>query len=383
MSEFQPNPQNQRGWLDRAKLAATILGPLTLPAMPGCAEKPAPEPAQTAHTSPLKEVKFGLLPMHDRPASRGAPGEEIVTAELLTRHVKFLASDDNLGRDTGGGKLEGPVTDYIETIFKEAGLKNCGSLSNFRQEFEVRKRAGVLIKKGSTEKFEDAVKTHNLVAVIEGSDPRLKDEYLIVGAHMDHIGVSSSGQDGDKIYNGADDNASGTAAVLAILKGLSEARAQGKGPARSVIVVLFSAEELGLLGSQYFVENPPVPLAKIKGMINFDMIGRLDKEQVSICDVKRDGTPNFFHGLHDSRDLIFKHINHDIDHRLPYSDQYSFYMKDIPMIRFFEGLTKEGQLNPDHHEVTDHIEKLDFDKIRDITRFAYRHVLAAANLPPR
>lgn len=386
---------------DIACLAA-MLGGLSMPSMSMEHLPPGREPVPAVSRSEAHSKSRS-------PMKKEAPGESAITEDLLEKHVGFLASDKNEGRGAGGGKLEGPVTEYIETIWKDLGAKP-GIDKGFRQPFVAKMKANasrveggmgpalneravaftpdgmaVSVRGGelSAKLSKDELRTHNLVAIFEGSDPELKKEYIVVGAHMDHLGIASDweAEGGDRIFNGADDNASGTSAVLAISKALSEAIASGEGPKRSVIVVLFSGEELGLLGSQFFVENPPVPLARIKGMINFDMIGRLDRDRISVCDVSKDGKPNLFHAFHDASGLGIAKINHDIDRRLPYSDQYPFYLKGIPICRFFEGLTPDGRLNPDYHRVSDHAETLDYAKACDTARFAYRHLMGVANMP--
>src|ERR1044072_4737122 len=120
----------------------------------------------------------------------------------------------------------------------------------------------------------DRVATQNVVAVLEGSDPVLKNEYVALGAHYDHVGIGAS-VNGDNIYNGADDDGSGTTALLAIADALSHSQVR---PKRSILFVWHCGEEKGLWGSRYFTENPTVPLQQIVAQLNIDMIGRSKKE---------------------------------------------------------------------------------------------------------
>ncbi|HRQ50994.1 MAG TPA: M20/M25/M40 family metallo-hydrolase, partial [Agriterribacter sp.] len=131
---------------------------------------------------------------------------------------------------------------------------------------------------GSVDIRQQKVVARNIAGIIKGSDPQLQNEYIILGAHYDHLGYGGFGTgslqpDTVAVHNGADDNASGTAALLEIAKALARHRAQLK---RSVIVVAFAAEEEGLLGSQYFTEHLPVPQSAVKVMLNMDMVGRLN-----------------------------------------------------------------------------------------------------------
>lgn len=344
------------------------------------------------------------------------PGEEAITQDLVRAHVTYLASDENKGRDSGAGPLEGRVTEYIENIWGQMGLQKAGDAAGttYRQPFQVRRwnrvakgdehsheifghlpnELGVALspdgKIATVDEMpegldfdqllrEEAVMSHNLLGIIPGSDPALKDQYLVIGAHMDHIGVSSWGS-GDKVYNGADDNGSGTSSVLALCRALTEASKSGRGPKRSILVCLFSGEELGLVGSTYLVNNPTLPLEKIKGMLNIDMIGRCDPKQVSVFDNAPGGAANLFHALHDTQGTGLTKIDHDIGNLVNRSDQYAFYRKGIPVTFFFEGYTEDGDMNPDYHGRGDHADKIEFTKLTDITRFVYRHVMGAAAL---
>jgi hypothetical protein len=383
---------------DRLTYLGAMLAGLTLPALTGCEpEKPAvPEKGSLVSS---KDEKFAA--------------EAIISRDLIETHVTFLAKDEHLGRDTGKGQLEGPVTEYVEKIWKDLGLKPAGNKegTSFRQAFSVRTWDDTKKDRGAGShahigrepnefglafppdaaitSFADlkaarplsntALKTHNLIGIIEGSHPELKREYVAIGAHLDHVGVRSDKKGEDNIFNGADDNASGSAAILSISKALATAKKEGRGPDRSVVIILFSGEELGLLGSQYFVDYPTVDISKVRGMINLDMIGRLDPKQVSIFDKSPDGANNYFHRHHDTSGTRIERIDHNVNSLVARSDQYAFYRKGIPVMFFFEGFTPDGEMNPDYHGVSDHADRIDFDKVRDIARLAYRHLLSAAN----
>ena len=114
---------------------------------------------------------------------------------------------------------------------------------------------------------------NNVLGYIEGSDPKLKDEVVVVTAHYDHLGKR-----GDDVYNGADDNGSGTSTVLEVTQALVEAKKQGQGPRRSILCMLVTGEEKGLLGSQFYAEHPIFPIEKTVANVNVDMVGRVDKK---------------------------------------------------------------------------------------------------------
>ncbi len=205
---------------------------------------------------------------------------------------------------------------------------------------------------------EEPFTTWNVVAGLEGSDPDLKNEYLIVGAHLDHF-PPRNGQ----VMNGANDNASGCAGVMEIAEALSESR-----PRRSVLFVLLSAEEIGLLGSRHFTANLPIPAEKVKLYINVDTIGHtapelLEQRGVYIsgsnlsCDMLLKmlddaSNPDFGVGLTPEKD----------DESFKRTDQSCFFEHGIPTIGF------EAGVNEDYHRPTDDPEKIDYGKVRDVSR---------------
>lgn len=188
--------------------------------------------------------------------------------------------------------------------------------------------------------------TKNVVGILEGNHPTLKEQYIIIGAHFDHIGLGGPGSgsllsDTIAIHNGADDNASGTAGLLEIAQYISARRQEIN---RSFIFVAFSAEELGLLGSAYFVKNPPIDLKNSVAMLNMDMIGRL---RDSVLTVQGVGTSPVWNEIiaRQNSDSIFKlKLGQD---GFGSSDHASFNAKEIPVLFFFTGL------HSDYHKPTD------------------------------
>ncbi len=226
-----------------------------------------------------------------------------------------------------------------------------------------------------TEVNQEKQQTVNVVALLKGSDPELKDQYLVVGGHYDHLGMGgpNSGSrmpDTNAVHNGADDNASGTAMVIELARTLA---IQGA-PARSIIFVAFSAEEMGLLGSKFFVDNPPVPAQTIKAMFNFDMVGRFDKEKNSIS-VSGTGTSVEADSilLLYEKDLPFT-VVHAPDGYGP-SDHAAFYAANIPVFYFNTGV------HTDYHTPFDDTNLLDFDSEARVGDFALEVLESVAGAP--
>lgn len=199
-------------------------------------------------------------------------------------------------------------------------------------------------------------KTQNVVAVVPGKHPELKNEYVVVGAHYDHLGMGGVGSgsrqpDENAIHNGADDNASGTAGIIELAQYVSDPE---KAPDRSIIFVAFAAEEMGLLGSKEFVKNPPVPLSAIKAMINLDMIGRLNPDTRTIS-IGGTGTSmqsdSIITMLEKKRGFT---VNHSPDGYGP-SDHAPFYSENIPVFYFTTGA------HEDYHTPQDDLNKLDLN----------------------
>lgn len=203
----------------------------------------------------------------------------------------------------------------------------------------------------------------NVAGFIEGNDPELKNEYIVIGAHYDHIGMGETGSlyrgEDQQIHNGADDNASGTTGVIELAEKFAGSKDKLK---RSVIFVAFSGEELGLLGSNYFVQNLSVPPKQIIAMINMDMIGRMNAENNLI--VYGTGTSPVW------KDLLNK--NNEFSFKLSFndegygpSDQSSFYAKEIPVLFFFTGT------HSDYHRPSDDVDKINAAKEEQILKYIY------------
>jgi Zn-dependent M28 family amino/carboxypeptidase len=239
----------------------------------------------------------------------------------------------------------------------------------------------------------DGLATQNVVAVFEGSDPVLKNEYVAIGAHYDHVGVGAP-VNGDAIYNGADDDGSGTTALLAIAEALAKAPTR---PKRSVLFVWHAGEEHGLWGSRYFTDYPTIPLDKIVTQINIDMIGRSKKEGDTNPRNKELSGPNEIYvigskmmstELGDLTEAVNKqYLNLTYDYRYDdpndpnrfffRSDHYNYARKGIPIVFFFDGE------HEDYHRPGDEVQKIDFQKMEKVGRTVYMMLWEIANRATR
>lgn len=215
---------------------------------------------------------------------------------------------------------------------------------------------------------ETQIKTNNVIGYIPGVDPVLKNEYLVVGAHYDHVGFLKEYAEGaDYINNGADDNASGTAGVLAVAEAFSKMKAK---PKRSVVFMAFSGEEKGLLGSEAYVRNPLFPLDKTVAMLNLDMISRNNIDSVFL-----EGA-NVSPGLADIVRKENKSIGFiiDIDDKfVGGSDHASFYKKNVPFVFFFSGL------HNDYHTVRDNPNTINSKKAARVSQLVFKTAWFVAN----
>jgi hypothetical protein len=193
------------------------------------------------------------------------------------------------------------------------------------------------------------VKAHNLVGRLQGSDPAQADEVVVVGAHYDHLGMGGPGSlapDMEVPHNGADDNASGTSLLLGLASYFS-AHPEAQ-PARSLVFVAFTAEEMGLLGSDHFVGNSPFPLEQVTAMVNFDMVGRLNEGRMQVFGTESaEEFPALLDSLEAGSSLTLSHVG---DGYGP-SDQTSFYARKIPVLHLFTGTHSEYHRPEDDWEL--------------------------------
>ena len=289
------------------------------------------------------------------PGSHAAPASP--DPHRIQRDIDYLADDRLEGRGTGTAGNDSAAA-FIAHRDAMLGLRplsvdtarvECRSASpnascgTYLQRFVA--RGAELAHAGRPE----GVATQNVVALVPGRDPALSGQYVVIGAHFDHLGRSTNGamdpEAGNAIRNGADDNASGAAAVLELARLLAAHPTR-----RSIVIVHFSGEELGLLGSQWFVEHPPVPLDSVDAMLNFDMVGRLKNDRLIVYGVSTaTELPGIVQGANTAPAFDLKAVG---DGYGP-SDQSSFYAKGIPVLHFFT------DLHEDYHRATDDASKID------------------------
>ncbi len=223
------------------------------------------------------------------------------------------------------------------------------------------------------------IATRNVVGVLEGRDPRLKDQFVLVGAHLDHIGAEHGA-----IFHGADDNASGSSVVLGVAKALASL---ARRPRRSVAFLFFGAEEQGLLGSRYFVDHSPIPLGDVVLMINLDMVGRHEEGP----DDRPEDNVDSLHVIGSQRlsrelDPWIQRLNRRVGFEFEYdledvawsrSDHWNFGKRRIPVVFFFSGF------HPDYHESTDTANKVDYGKVVRVCQLVLALAYEVADRPRR
>jgi hypothetical protein len=224
----------------------------------------------------------------------------------------------------------------------------------------------------------EIVNSENVLGFIEGSDK--KDEIVVLTAHYDHIGIH-----GDIVYNGADDDGSGTVALLEIAESFKKAKDAGHGPRRSVLIMPVSGEEKGLLGSQHYSTNPVFPIENTVVDLNIDMIGRIDKKHEGNEDyvylIGSDKLSSELHSISEQTNKIYSNLELDYTFNDPNdpnkyyyrSDHYNFAKHDIPVIFYFNGT------HEDYHKPTDTVDKINFDKIEKITKLVFYTAWNLAN----
>jgi hypothetical protein len=303
------------------------------------------------------------VPAAKAPAASTEKAKGVVTVELMKKHATYLASDELEGRCAGYPGAD-KAADYIADVFKKAGLKPAGDGGTYFQKFR-------LLGKDAK----------NVIGMIEGTDPALKGEYVVLGAHYDHVGTADQrdfgrmgGKGDDTIWNGADDNGSGTTCILSLAQAFGEGRLSAR---RTIVIMGFSGEEAGLVGSRYFAKNPTVgPIDKCAFMLNLDMVGRNPTKPIEI------------HGVGSSEGGVIRKatekataasglkakINDEVKLVGGDSDHTSFAEKKVPYAFFFSGF------HADYHKPSDHPEKLAYDNMVKVATTSMDILLDMANL---
>ncbi len=308
------------------------------------------------------QLKSLLLTAFCASVGLNALAQSEVTEQEIAEHISYLASPQMKGRFPGTNENK-KVVKYLIKNFKQANIKPFGN--SYIQNFTAKIR----VKKGVTDT--PFAKTQNVIGFIEGNDPVLKNEFIVLGAHYDHLGMggpSSKKQDTIGVHLGADDNASGTAALLEIGERLAANKNDLK---RSVLLIAFGAEEQGLLGSKYFVEHPVIPLSSIKLMLNMDMVGRMNAEKQLYMGgaASFNGGMELMKGLGQGSGINPIVIGYDVGG----SDHVSFYKKKISVLGFHTG----G--HPQYHTPEDSFALINIPGEKLVCDYIYRAIVSVAS----
>jgi len=298
-----------------------------------------------------------------------------ITEKDLAKHLFVYASDEFEGRDTGEPGQKKAVK-YLKDYYVEQGIASALGGDDYFQEVPAKflnkgRRRGAPLKD-----------SENVVAFIKGTEK--PDEIVVISAHLDHVGIK-----GGKIYNGADDDGSGTVALLEIAEAFQKAVKEGKGPKRSILFLHVTGEEKGLLGSKYYVENPIFPIANTVVDLNIDMVGRIDDRHKDnpnfVYLIGADKLSTELHELSEAMNSKYTNISLDYKYndekdpnRFYYrSDHYNFAKYNVPIIFYFNGT------HEDYHKHTDTPDKINYDLLENRSRLVFHTAWEIANREAR
>ena len=294
-----------------------------------------------------------------------------ITADELKTHLYIVAADDMEGRDTGSeGQKKAGI--YLIEQYQKMGISHPKSMSSF---YQIVPKEALRGRRGNLPESE------NILAFIEGSEK--PEEVIVVSAHYDHVGMSNG-----QIFNGADDDGSGTVALLEIAEAFQKAKKSGKGPKRSILFLHVTGEEHGLLGSKYYAENPVFLLENTVANLNIDMIGRCDPGNCGKDYVYVIGSEMLSTDLKKINEeanktttklaLNYKYDDPNDKDRLYYrSDHYNFAKNGIPVIFYFDGI------HEDYHKPTDTPDKIDYVALKKRTQLVFATAWELANRKER
>lgn len=283
----------------------------------------------------------------------------------LKELLYVYASDYFQGRETGTLGQKRAVT-FLREFYQNRNISAAKGTEDYFQHME-------LSIKGKS------VQTENVVAIIEGNT--YPEEYIVISSHLDHEGIKNG-----QIYNGADDDGSGSVALLEVAEAFNKAAEAGKGPKRSIIFLHVSGEEKGLLGSRYYTDNPLYPLANTIANLNIDMVGRTDPKRQSDNEnyIYLIGSDRLSSQLHEvSEEANSQTVNLELDYTFNAkddpnrfyfrSDHFNFAKNNIPVIFYFNGT------HADYHKPTDTVEKIRYDLLEQRTRLIFYTAWKLAN----
>jgi hypothetical protein len=308
--------------------------------------------------------------------NHGAAGLILVTGPA---YLEEDEEDEFISLDHTGGFGESgiPVIQVSQEVASVVTGSLGAPLSMFHGEIERHGMAfGALLENMNISLAVDLereyIDTRNVVGILPGSDPVLKDEWVIVGAHFDHIGLGFEGRYYGEIHNGADDNASGTTGLLELARLFASSP---EPPKRSILFIAFSAEELGLLGSSAYLDDPIVRIENTSAMVNMDMIGRVspDEEGVMHCAIHGSGSaPEWEEIISDTTpdgEVEFRALSDPIGG----GDYLNFYLAEIPVINFFSGI------HEDYNRPSDDADRINYEGLRSVIAGVYDVVERVAN----
>ena len=306
-----------------------------------------------------------------------APGATVSAADQMRADISYLASDLLDGRGTGTAGNDTAAL-FIARRYNALRLSSIAQADRAAcaKGGRLGKADCVVLPFTATVPVRNAaprsLKTQNVAGIVPGNG-ELAGEYVIVGAHFDHLGRDSVGardpEKGRVIRNGADDNASGTVVVMELARRLARTPTR-----RSVIIVNFTGEELGLLGSEWFVDHLPVPRGRVQGMLNLDMVGRMKNDKLIVYGAS---TATEMKGILDSANVAPKLAISAVGDGEGPSDHAAFYRKDLPVLHMFT------DLHDDYHTAADDADKINIEGLVRVADFAERAVRAIADRPGR
>jgi hypothetical protein len=288
---------------------------------------------------------------------------------LFVSGVAFDSRDSFDALNSGDFSVDIPVFRIKRTVADNILLKTGKSVAALEKSLNKTRKPNSFVTNvtisGEAEIIREKVSTRNVAMILPGEDKKLKDEYIIIGAHFDHLGMGGPGSSSRAIdtiapHHGADDNASGVAMMIELAEKFASTKGSHK---RSIVCIAFSGEELGLLGSKYFAENPGIDLTKVNAMINLDMVGRL--QETNKLQIGGAGTAEGF------KDLIYSATDTSIiklalsEEGYGPSDHSSFYGKDIPVLFYSSGA------HLDYHTPFDTYDKLNYQGMADISSLVF------------
>lgn len=294
---------------------------------------------------------------------------ESIKEQDLKELLYVYASDFFQGRETGTLGQQRAVQ-FLREFYQNNGIAAAQGTEDYFQPMN-------LSIKGKE------VSSENVIAIIEGSTK--PDEYIVISSHLDHVGMSDG-----KIFNGADDDGSGTVALLEIAQAFKKAADEGKGPQRSIVFLHVSGEEKGLLGSKYYTDNPLYPLAQTVANLNIDMVGRTDpkrekKNRDYVYLIGSDRLSTDLHRISEAANKATVKLDLDYTYNAPddpnrfyfRSDHYNFAKNNIPVIFYFNGT------HADYHKATDTVEKIQFDLLAQRAQLVFYTAWELANREER